>query len=148
MTKSLKNLIGQVLKTNGSLYFAVLTGCLRISRESIFTGLNNLNVYTIKNVQYNAGFGFTDAEVREMCHCTFIYHCVELVLDVRIQNLCQVFRADCSISFSSMKNTGGVRPVSVGRLPVNPKGSGFGIQIIPEPVNVLILGSHSPSGSV
>lgn len=66
MVELLRALFGQVLKTNGSLYFAVLTGCLRISRESIFTGLNNLNVYTIKNVQYNAEFGFTDAEVREM----------------------------------------------------------------------------------
>ena len=66
MVELLRALFGQVLKTNGSLYFAVLTGCLRISRESIFTGLNNLNVYTIKNIQYNTVFGFTDAEVREM----------------------------------------------------------------------------------
>ena len=46
--------------------FAILTGCLRISKESIFTGLNNFSVYTVKDVQYNEYFGFTDAEVRQM----------------------------------------------------------------------------------
>ncbi len=66
MVDFIKALFGQVLKTNSSLYFAVLTGCLRISKESIFTGLNNFKVYTIKDVQYNEYFGFTDAEVREM----------------------------------------------------------------------------------
>lgn len=66
MIELLRALFGQALKTNSSLYFAVLTGCLRISRESIFTGLNNFNVYTIKDIQYNAYFGFTDAEIRKM----------------------------------------------------------------------------------
>lgn len=66
MTGLIKDLFGQALKTNDSLYFAVLTGCLRISKESIFTGLNNFNVYTIKDVQYNKYFGFTDREVRQM----------------------------------------------------------------------------------
>ncbi len=66
MVDFIRALFGQVLKTNSSLYFAVLTGCLRISKESIFTGLNNFKVYTIKDVQYNEYFGFTDAEVREM----------------------------------------------------------------------------------
>ena len=66
MVDFIRALFGQVLKTNSSLYFAVLTGCLRISRESIFTGLNNFKVYTVKDVQYNEYFGFTDAEVREM----------------------------------------------------------------------------------
>lgn len=59
-------LFGRALKTNDSLYFAVLTGCMRISKESIFTGLDNFNVYTVKDVQYNEYFGFTDAEVREL----------------------------------------------------------------------------------
>ena len=59
-------LFGQALKTNSSLYFAVLTGCLRISKESIFTGLNNFNVYTVKDVQYNEFFGFSDKEVMEL----------------------------------------------------------------------------------
>lgn len=66
MVDLIRTLFGQALKTNSSLYFAVLTGCLRISKESIFTGLNNFNVYTVKDVQYNECFGFTDADVRNM----------------------------------------------------------------------------------
>ena len=56
------------LKTNSSLFFAVLTGCLRVSKESIFTGLNNLTVHSISDVQFDEYFGFTDAEVRAMLH--------------------------------------------------------------------------------
>ena len=66
MVDLIRSLFGNAFKTNDSLYFAVLTGCLRISKESIFTGLNNFNVYTVKDVQYNEYFGFTDAEVRQM----------------------------------------------------------------------------------
>ncbi len=66
MVELMRGLFGQALKTNDSLYLAVLTGCLRISKESIFTGMNNLNVYTVKDMQYNQYFGFTDAEVTEM----------------------------------------------------------------------------------
>ena len=66
MVDLIRNLFGRALKTNSSLYFAVLTGCLRISKESIFTGFNNFSVYTIKEVQYNEYFGFTDAEVKEL----------------------------------------------------------------------------------
>ena len=66
MVELIRGLFGQSLKTNDSLYFAVLTGCLRISKESIFTGMNNFNVYTVKDVQYNEYFGFTDTEVRNM----------------------------------------------------------------------------------
>ena len=66
MTELMRSLFGQALKTNKSLYFAVLTGCLRISKESIFTGLNNLKVYTVKDVRYNEYFGFSDQEVREI----------------------------------------------------------------------------------
>ena len=69
MVDFIRTLFGQALKTNGSLYFAVLTGCLRISKESIFTGLNNFNVYTVKDVQYNEYFGFSDREVRDMLAC-------------------------------------------------------------------------------
>ena len=69
MVDYIRTLFGQALKTNSSLYFAVLTGCLRISKESIFTGLNNFNVYTVKDVQYNEYFGFTDADVRNMLAC-------------------------------------------------------------------------------
>lgn len=58
--------IGQALKTNNSLQFAVLTGCLRVSKESIFTGFNNFNVYTVQDVRYSQYFGFTDGEVKKM----------------------------------------------------------------------------------
>lgn len=60
------NLFSNALKTNESLYFAVLTGCLRISKESIFTGLNNLKVHTITDTRYDEYFGFTDTDVDEI----------------------------------------------------------------------------------
>ena len=66
MVNLVRNLFGRALKTNSSLYFAVLTGCMRISKESICTGLNNYNVYTVKDVQYNEYFGFSDIEVRKL----------------------------------------------------------------------------------
>ena len=66
MVELIKVLFGNAFKTNDGLKFAVLTGCLRISKESIFTGLNNFKVYTIKDVRYNEYFGFTDAEVKQM----------------------------------------------------------------------------------
>ena len=66
MVSLIRNLLGNALKTNDSLYFAVLTGCLRISRESIFTGLNNLKVHTISDVRYDEYFGFTDSDVDEL----------------------------------------------------------------------------------
>ena len=62
----IRNLLEQVLKTNNSLKFAVMTGCMRISKESIFTGLNNLKVLSITDERYDEYFGFTDTEVREM----------------------------------------------------------------------------------
>ena len=66
MVELIRVLFGNAFKTNDSLKFAVLTGCLRISRESIFTGLNNFKVYTVKDVRYKEYFGFTDTEVRQM----------------------------------------------------------------------------------
>lgn len=66
MAELIRVLFGNAFKTNDSLHFAVLTGCLRISKESIFTGLNNFNIYTIKDVRYREYFGFTDTEVRQM----------------------------------------------------------------------------------
>ena len=63
MVSLIRNLLGNALKTNDSLYFAVLTGCLRISKESIFTGLNNLKIHTISDVRYDEYFGFTNADV-------------------------------------------------------------------------------------
>ena len=62
----IRNLFGNVLKTNDSLAFAVLTGCLRIAKESIFTGLNNFKVYSITNIEFDETFGFTNEEVRKM----------------------------------------------------------------------------------
>ena len=66
MVELVRVLFGNAFKTNDCLKFAVLTGCLRISKESIFTGLNNFRVYTVKDVRYKEYFGFTDAEVRQM----------------------------------------------------------------------------------
>ena len=66
MVELISVLLGNAFKTNDSLNFAVLTGCLRISKESIFTGLNNFKVYTIKDVRYREYFGFTDVEVKQM----------------------------------------------------------------------------------
>ena len=66
MVSLIRGLFDNALKTNDSLYFAVLTGCLRISRESIFTGLNNLKVHTISDVRYDEYFGFTNADVDEI----------------------------------------------------------------------------------
>ena len=66
MVELVRTLFGAAFKTNDSLEFAVLTGCLRISKESIFTGLNNFKVYTVKDVRYNEYVGFTDAEVRQI----------------------------------------------------------------------------------
>ena len=69
MVSLIRNMLGNVLKTNEYLYFAVLTGCLRISKESIFTGLNNLKVHTISDVRYDEFFGFTDTDVDEVLKC-------------------------------------------------------------------------------
>lgn len=66
MVNLIRNLLGNALKTNDSLYFAVLTGCLRISKESIFTGLNNLNVMTISDPYFCDSFGFTEDEAKEL----------------------------------------------------------------------------------
>ena len=66
MVDLIRNFLGNALKTNDSLFFAVLTGCLRISKESIFTGLNNLKVHTISDVRYDEFFGFTDEDVEEL----------------------------------------------------------------------------------
>ncbi|HCT92924.1 MAG TPA: hypothetical protein DF613_16315, partial [Lachnospiraceae bacterium] len=66
MVSLIRSLFSQALKTNPYMYFAVITGCLRIARESIFTGLNNFKVRTISDTDFAGYFGFTDGEVREM----------------------------------------------------------------------------------
>ena len=66
MVLLIRNLFENALKTNNSLKFAVLTGCLRIAKESIFTGLNNFKVYSITDKSFDETFGFTDEEVKEL----------------------------------------------------------------------------------
>lgn len=76
----IRNLLEQVLKTNNSLKFAVMTGCMRISKESIFTGLNNFTTFTITDVDFDEYFGFTDREVRELLKyyaCTDKYESIK-----------------------------------------------------------------------
>ena len=66
MVSLIRGLFGQALKTNEFLQFAVLTGCLRISKESIFTGLNNFKVLSITDSRFDEQFGFTDCEVKKL----------------------------------------------------------------------------------
>lgn len=66
MITLIRTLFGKALKTNDSLEFAVLTGCLRVSKESIFTGLNNFRILSITDSRFDEQFGFTDREVREL----------------------------------------------------------------------------------
>lgn len=66
MVSLIRSLFGQALKTNSFLQFAVLMGCLRVSKESIFTGLNNFKVHSVDDVRYDEEFGFTDDEVRRL----------------------------------------------------------------------------------
>ena len=66
MVHFIRGLLGEALKTNDSLSFAVLTGCLRVSKESIFTGLNNFKILSITDTRFDEQFGFTDTEVRKL----------------------------------------------------------------------------------
>lgn len=66
MVSLIRGLFGQALKTNDDLRFAVLTGCLRVSKESIFTGLNNFKVYAADDVRYDEEFGFTNKEIKKL----------------------------------------------------------------------------------
>ena len=68
MVLLLRNLFGNALKSNDNLKFAVLTGYLRIAKESIFSGLNNFKVYSVTSTEFDETFGFTDNEVKEMLH--------------------------------------------------------------------------------
>jgi hypothetical protein len=70
MVSFIRSLFESALKTNSHLEFAVITGCLRISKESIFTGLNNLEINTILNNNYDEYFGFTDKEVKKYAGIT------------------------------------------------------------------------------
>lgn len=66
MVSLIRSMFSRVLKTNSSLYFAVMTGCLRVAKESIFTGLNNIKVLSVTDVRFDEYFGFTDSDVREL----------------------------------------------------------------------------------
>ena len=66
MVMVIRNMFEQAVKTNGSLQFAVMTGCLRVAKESIFTGLNNLKIFPITDARFAEKFGFTDEEVRAL----------------------------------------------------------------------------------
>ena len=66
MVHFIRGLLGEALKTNDSLSFALLTGCLRVSKESIFTGLNNFKILSITDTRFDEQFGFTDTEVRKL----------------------------------------------------------------------------------
>jgi hypothetical protein len=77
MVSLIRNLLGNALKTNPFLQFAVLTGCLRMSKESIFTGLNNLSVMTITDEYFSDAFGFTEQEVQQL----LTYYGCESALD-------------------------------------------------------------------
>ena len=79
MVSFMRGFFGQALKSNEFLQQAVLTGCLRISKESIFTGLNNFYVDSIVENRFNEYFGFTDEEVREMLACYGVESRYELV---------------------------------------------------------------------
>lgn len=78
MVSLIRGLFGQALKTNDSLHFAVLTGCLRIARESIFTGLNNLKVFSVTDARFADRFGFTDEDIRQLLK----YYNLEARLDI------------------------------------------------------------------
>lgn len=80
MVSLIRGLFGQALKTNEFLQFAVLTGCLRVSKESIFTGLNNFEINSIVDIEHEEGFGFTDAEVMQMLR---YYHCTNRYSDIK-----------------------------------------------------------------
>ena len=80
MVSLIRGLFGQALKTNEFLQFAVLTGCLRDSKESIFTGLNNFEINSIVDIEHEEGFGFTDAEVMQMLK---YYHCTNRYSDIK-----------------------------------------------------------------
>lgn len=74
MVSLIRALFGDALKTNDALEFAVLTGCLRVSKESIFTGLNNFKILSITDSRFDEQFGFTDAEVKKLLEDYHLEH--------------------------------------------------------------------------
>lgn len=80
MVALIRGLFGETLKTNEFIQFAVLTGCLRVSKESIFTGLNNFKVLSITDARFDEQFGFTDAEVQQLLH---VYNLEEHIAETK-----------------------------------------------------------------
>lgn len=123
MVKLVRNIFIQALKTNDSLYFAVLTGCLRISGESIFTGLNNPKILSVTDVRFDEAFGFTDREVQELLFYYGLGERYELIREWYdgyqfgnagvycswdVLNYCEILRADIDApSQAYWKNTSG-----------------------------------------
>ena len=68
MISLIRAMLGNALKTNNSLKFAILTGCLRITKESVFTGLNNFKIYSVTDTAFDESFGFTDSDVKKLLH--------------------------------------------------------------------------------
>lgn len=79
MVALIRSLFESALKTNSSLEFAVITGCLRISKESIFTGMNNLDIVSILSKNYDEYFGFTEKDVKKICKDYKLEHKYELI---------------------------------------------------------------------
>ena len=79
MIKFIRSLFESAFKTNNYLEFSVITGCLRISKESIFTGMNNLKIYSILEESYDEYFGFTENEVKQLCDDYGLSHKYELI---------------------------------------------------------------------
>ncbi len=79
MVSLIRNMFSLALKTNSSLYFSVLTGCLRISKESIFTGLNNLRINNITDTAYSEYFGFTEKEVHALLQYYELEDCADII---------------------------------------------------------------------
>lgn len=68
MISLIRAMLGNALKTNNSLKFAILTGCLRITKESVFAGLNNFKIYSVTDTAFDESFGFTDSDVKKLLH--------------------------------------------------------------------------------
>ncbi len=81
MVSLIRGLFGDALKTNDNLEFAILTGCLRVAKESIFTGMNNLEVFSVTDEMFSQYFGFTDCEVREILAYYGINECYDALRD-------------------------------------------------------------------
>lgn len=79
MINLIRSVFESVLKTNDSLEFGILTGCLRISKESIFTGLNNLNVYSVTDNAFSKYFGFTEQEVEQLANYYGLSDCFDTI---------------------------------------------------------------------